>query len=62
MPDSNKIATREEIMLVGDMLKTLQKFMKDNSITSKSETGQLMNKLEVELQNVAIKHLFERSS
>lgn len=61
MTDFPKIPTRKEFELTKDMLDTLNKFLKENSIRSNSSTGQLMNRLEIELQNVAIKHL-ENSS
>ncbi|GGD03748.1 hypothetical protein GCM10011573_36530 [Enterococcus wangshanyuanii] len=57
MSDFSNIPTRKEFELTKDMLDTLSNFLKENSIRSNSSTGQLMNKLEIELQNVAIKHL-----
>lgn len=55
-----KIATEEEFELVADMLHTLRDFLKKKSIKSNSKTGQMMNELEVELQNIALKHLFTK--
>ncbi|EGO7725475.1 MULTISPECIES: hypothetical protein [Enterococcus] len=60
MDNIPKNLSKEELELVTDMLYTLRDFLKKKSIRSNSKTGQMMNELEIELQNIALKHLFNQ--
>lgn len=54
---SDKIASKNEVQMRMVMLKTTAKFLKENHITEKSKTGQLLVDLDQQLENTVIKTL-----